>query len=144
VKAAVSSRELVRIRPISSVGVVLDHHLSARLAKAERGLATRVADGAVPPQPPLEHPQEHRDFAINVIVDPNLGLARVETVQPSRVLHERALPGDGQGQKQRVEACIVEALANVATRGQDQMLLIGRNRGKLVPGSVPPASGMLP
>ena len=37
-------------------------------------------------------------------------------MQPTRVLHERALPGHGQSQEQRVEARIVEAarMANAA------------------------------
>ena len=95
-----------------------------------------VADRAVAPQPSLEHPEEHRHIAVDVIVDPDLGLAGMEAMQPARVLHERALPGDRQREEQRVEARIVEALADVATGGQDQALLVGRDRGKLVSGSV--------
>lgn len=63
------------------------------------------------PAAPLEHPQEHRHFAVHVVVDSDLGFAGVEAVQATRVLHERALPGDGQGQEQGVEVRVVEALA---------------------------------
>jgi hypothetical protein len=64
----------------------------------------------------------------------------METMQPACVLHERPLPGDRQREKQRVEARIVEALADVAAGGQDQPLLAGRDRGKLVSGSVSSSS----
>ena len=59
-----------------------------------------------------------------------------EALEPPCVLHERALPGHGQGQEQRVEARVVEALTHVAAGGQDEALLIRRNRGELVPGRV--------
>ena len=44
-------------------------------------------------------------------------------MQPADVLLERALPGNGHGQEQRVQPGIVEAFADVTAGGQDDARL---------------------
>jgi hypothetical protein len=63
-----------------------------------RRLAPRIADGAVPAQPPLEHPEQHRHVAVDVVEDANLGLAWMEAVEAARVLDQRPLPRHRQRQ----------------------------------------------
>jgi len=50
------------------------------------------------------HPREHGHCQIRVVVDDDFFLLIVQAVEPTRVLHQRAAPGDRQGQEQRVEA----------------------------------------
>lgn len=52
-------------------------------------------------------------------------------MQPPRVLHERAFPRDGQREEECVEARVVEALADVAPRREEETLLVRWNRGEL-------------
>ena len=49
---------------------------SRRLGIPERRLAARVADRAVAAQPLLEHPQQHRHLAVDVVEDPDLASCR--------------------------------------------------------------------
>jgi hypothetical protein len=63
-----------------------------------------VADRPVASEPLLEHPQQERDLAIDVVVDANLRFAWMQTVESTCVLDEGALPGHGHGQEQRVQA----------------------------------------
>ena len=88
--------------------------------------------------------RKHRHLAVYVVVDPDLGLARVEAMQPAGVLDEGALPRDRQRQKERVQAGVVEALANVPTRGQDEALFVGREFGKLRRRGLPSTRGHAP
>ena len=81
---------------------------------------------------PLEHPREHRHFEVGVIVDAHLTLAFAQTVQPARVLRDSAAPRHGKRQEQRVQARIVEALADVPTSGKDDARLIARNGSELL------------
>ena len=82
--------------------------------------------------PPIEHPRKHRHFEVGVVVDSHLTLAFAQTVQPARVLRDGAAPRHGKRQKQRVQARIVEALADVPTGGKDDTGLIARDGGKLL------------
>ena len=52
-------------------------------------------------------------------IDPHLALAVVKTMQAACVLGDGPPPRDGQREKQRVESWIVEALAHVLARGQN-------------------------
>ena len=89
----------------------------------ERPVVAVVPDRLVPPQPLGEHPRQHRDVAIDVVVDAHLELALVQTVQSSRVLHDRPLPRDRHRQEQRVQPGVVEPLTEEAARRQHQPLL---------------------
>ena len=80
--------------------------------------------------PPLEHPREHSHIEVGVVVDSHLALAFAQTVQPARVLGDGAAPRHGKRQKQRVQARIVEALADVPAGGKDDACgLIARDGG---------------
>ena len=75
------------------------------------GEEDRVADRLVTAAAPVEHPREHRDVEVRVVVDAHFALAVVQPVQPAGVLRDCAPPRDRQREEQRVEARIVEALA---------------------------------
>ena len=49
---------------------------------------------------------------VDEIDDPYVGFARVLPVQAARVLLQRALPGDGQGEHQCIEWRMIEAFAD--------------------------------
>ena len=51
-------------------------------------------------------------------------------MQSPRVLHEGALPGDRHRQKERVESWVVEALADVAARRDEDAFLEVGDRGE--------------
>src|SRR5205807_18973 len=53
-----------------SVRVDLDHEVALRLGIAEGRLSSGVAHGPVPAQALLEHPEQHRNLAIDVVADP--------------------------------------------------------------------------
>ena len=61
----------------------------------------------------------------------------MQTVQPARVLSDRATPRHGQRQEQRVQARVVESLAHVLARRQDHPPLIGWNRGQSISDGLP-------
>ena len=115
--------------------VVLNGALFSRLGESERRLASCVADGAIRSEALLEQPQEHRNLPVDVVVDPNLGLCRMRPVKASAVLDERALPRDRHREEEGVETGVVEALADVATRREDEALGRVQNRGKLIGGA---------
>ena len=69
------------------------------------------------------HLREHCLIPIDVIVDNHVTLRRVEAVEPSSILGERAAPRDRHGQEQSVEPRIIEALAEIAAcRHEDPFL----------------------
>src|SRR5215211_2602770 len=61
--------------------VVLDGALLGRLGESERRLAAGVPDRAVCGEPLLELPQQHRDLAIDIVVDSDLRLRRVTSME---------------------------------------------------------------
>ena len=72
------------------------------------------------------HRQQHRHAVIDIVEDLNHALRRVDAVEATGVLLDRAAPGHGQGKEQCVEAGIVEPLANVAAGcEQHPRLLVG-------------------
>src|SRR5207249_2567380 len=111
--------------------VVLDRRLLAELRGRERGLVSCIADRPIPPQPLLEHARKQRDPTIDVVVDAHLALSRAQPVEAPRVLDERALPRHGHGQEERVQPRVVEPLANVATRRENEALLTVRDGRQL-------------
>jgi len=64
------------------------------------------------------HRGQNWHAAIHIIINDNLAFAVVQTMQATNVLLQRAAPRNRHGQKKRVEARIVEALADVTARGQ--------------------------
>ena len=55
----------------------------------------------------------------------------MQPVEAAGVLHQRALPRDRQRQEQRVEPRVVEALADVPPRREEQSLLVVRDAAQL-------------
>jgi hypothetical protein len=51
---------------------------------------------------------------IDVVDDENLRFSVMLPVQPADILSQRALPGDGHRQEERVEPVIVNALSDIA------------------------------
>jgi hypothetical protein len=115
-----ASRELIDLLELpKDVLVILDDPIGARLREPERRFTAGVADGAIAAQALFEHPQQHRYFTVDIVVDAHLRLARVQPVKPTRVPDQDPLPGYGERQKQRVEPGVVEALPDVSARGQE-------------------------
>ena len=94
---------------------------------AERQLAASVADGSIGSQSPLEHAQQHWHFTIDVIEDSNLGLVRMNAMQPAGVLDQSPLPGNGHGQEERIESCVIKTLSDIAACCEYEPLLSVRN-----------------
>ena len=58
------------------------HGLRIRFLVPSRHRVSRVADRAVSTLALLEHPVEHGDLAIHVVVNPDFRLARVQAMEP--------------------------------------------------------------
>ena len=78
-----------------------------------------VADRPIARPPPLVHPGEHGDLAIDVVDDARLELARVRPVKAPRVLDERPAPGNREGEEERVDLVRLEQRADVGRRPED-------------------------
>ena len=111
-----SSKVLVPVEFSEHVVVVLDGCFVRRLNVPERRLPPRVADCAVASKAFLEHSQQHRNFAVDVIEDADVTLAGVEAMQAPGVLDEGPLPRDRQRQEERVKPRIVEPLSAIQRR----------------------------
>lgn len=101
-----------------------------RINSGRAVVTDRVTDGLVAAAPFVEHPREHGYRTINVIVDSHLGLVGVKSVEPPDVLLERAPPRDWQREKECIEPAVVEALADVAPRRDDDARRVLRDRGE--------------
>src|SRR3990172_8318335 len=122
------SRELVRgIERSDGLVVVLDDELVG--GRAGLSLVLGVADGSIPAEPPLEHAQQHRHVAIDVVEDPDLPLPGASTVKPAGVLDQRSPPRHGKRQEERIQPRVVEAFADVASGREDEALLTLWNPG---------------
>src|SRR5204862_6494796 len=75
--------------------------------------------GTVAAQAFLEHPGEDGDVAVDVVVDADLYLPRMQAMEATRILHQRALPRDRHREKERVEPRVVESFTDVAA-GRDE------------------------
>jgi hypothetical protein len=71
-----------------------------------------VPDGSVASQAALEHAGQHWYATINVVVDPHLALARMESPDSAGVLNECPLPGSRRGEEEGIQLGIVESLAD--------------------------------
>ena len=69
----------------------------------------------------FEHARQHRHIDVGVIVHAHFALAFMQAMQTPDILRDGASPGNGHGQKKRVEARLVEALPDESTRGQHHL-----------------------
>jgi hypothetical protein len=69
------------------------------------------------------HSSEDRLSLINVVEDDHLALRWVQTVEPARILGQRAAPRDGHCQEQGIKARVVEALTEISASGQQYAFL---------------------
>lgn len=82
-------------------------------------------------------PDSHRHLAIDIVVDADLALGRMQSVNSTGVLDESALPRDRHGQKQSVESSVVETLADVSASRDDDSLAGSGLFGEAFPGPTP-------
>jgi hypothetical protein len=87
------------------------------------------------------HSGQNRHAHVDVVVDNHLTLRVVETVQPAGILGKRTFPRDRHGKEKRIEAGIIETLAEIAPgRDNDAFLGLGNRgetRGDVVSGVLP-------
>src|ERR1700682_4074243 len=95
------------------------------------GLLKHVTERPISRSPPCRHARQHRHQFIDIVDDENLGLPVMLTVQTANILGQRAFPGDGHREEERVEPLIVKALTKIAPRGEDEPFLIIRCLGYL-------------
>ena len=78
---------------------VRPHRLSSRSSPCEfprslhlqNGLVQAlIANGSIAGQPPFVHPRQDRNPLIPIVVDPHLGLVRMQSMPPACVLHDGA------------------------------------------------------
>jgi hypothetical protein len=79
----------------------------------------------------FEHSGEHGDLAIYVVDNPNLAFSRMQPMQSSGILHERAFPRNRQRKEQSVQAGIVESFPDVSAGCQQEALFFCWNRSEL-------------
>ena len=90
-----------------------------------------IAEGAVPAKQSGEHPHEHGNSLINVVVHADFVFVVMKPVQSSAVLLQCAPPGYGHGQKERVQAGIIKSLPDVASGGENDTWSLVGNGSKL-------------
>ena len=79
--------------------VVLDCQIFDCLGETERSFSAGVTDSSIGSEALLEHPQQHWDVSVYVVVDPDFGLAGVMSVKSPAVLNQCAFPGDGHSEE---------------------------------------------
>ena len=85
-------------------------------------LFDRVAKRAVSGPPLCSHPRQDWYCRIHIVDDDNVRFPGIQSVEPSHILGQCPLPRDRHCQEQRIEPCIVEAFANVASGRQYEAL----------------------
>src|SRR6266567_1562825 len=98
----------------------------ADCAARSAGVLALVPHRAIATKTSFEHAREDGQAAVHVVVDPDLLLLRQMPMKTPGVLDERALPGNGEGEEEGVQARVVEPLACVAARRENDALFIGR------------------
>ena len=97
--------------------------------RSAAGLCDLIPERPVPRAAPVGHLGQDWLQGIDVVVDDHLPLCGVDPMEAAGILRQRPSPRDRHGKEQRVEACIVEALAEVAPCRDDHALLpIGDTR----------------
>lgn len=76
------------------------------------------------------HAPQDRDLEVAVVVDPRFVLAGMRAVQSPGVLHDGALPRDRHREHERVQAWVIEALADESPRREDEPRFVGRQLGE--------------
>ena len=77
-----------------------------------------VAQSLVAGASAVEHPVAHGNVQVHVVMHTHLLFACVAAVQTPHILRYPPAPGDGKGEKERVKPRVVEALAKIRSRGQ--------------------------
>ncbi|MER9657847.1 hypothetical protein NKJ26_31240 [Mesorhizobium sp. M0152] len=72
-----------------------------------RNRATDIPFSALP------HARQDRHLFVDIVDDENLGLPVMQAVEATDVLSQRASPGNGHREEERVKPLIVEALAKI-------------------------------
>src|ERR1039457_2203079 len=111
--------------------VALDFEVTCGLSKPEERLASRVTDATVTAQALLEHPEQHRNVAINVVDDLDFVLCWMQAMEPTCVLCQRALPRYRESQEERIKPSIIKPLTNVAACCDNNSFLAARDRSEL-------------
>jgi hypothetical protein len=78
-------------------------------------LFDRVAERAVSGPPLCSHPRQDWYCRIHIVDDDNVRFPGIQSVEPSHILGQCPLPRDRHCQEQRIEPCIVEAFAKLAS-----------------------------
>jgi hypothetical protein len=104
---------------------------SIRLAIRKRSIlrVDCISQRFVSSQPLVEHPGEHRNRGIDVVVDLDRFLAVMLAVQPADILLQGSPLRDRHREKERVQTRVVEAFSDVAARG-NHYSRAGFRRGK--------------
>ena len=90
------------------------------------------------------HLRQHRFALVNVIVDDHFSLRCMEAMKSACILGEGSAPRYRDGEKQRIKACIIESLTEIATgRDYDALLGVGDGFQFLDRGCVPSTSFLL-
>ena len=84
-----------------SAQISAKHEVVVDLAEAQRCFALGVAEGPVAAQAFGKHPGEHRHLDIDIVIDADLTLGRMQSVNSTGVLDESALPRLAQGRNLR-------------------------------------------
>ena len=96
------------------------------------GLFKRVTERPISRSPPCRHARQHWHQLIDIVDDDNLGLCGMLAVEATDILSQRAFPGYGHREEERVEPLIVKTLTKIAPRGEDEpFLVIGHSKGSL-------------
>src|SRR5579859_2064792 len=75
---------------------------------------------------------EHRDVAVDVVIDDHFPLGVMKPVKTTGILRQGSPPGDRHGEEERVQALVVKALPGVATGRHDHpLVLLGVRRKAL-------------
>jgi hypothetical protein len=103
------------------------HYICGPARYGTGGEEDRITDGFIAAAAPVEHSRKHRHVEVCIVVHTHLALAVVEAMQSAGVLGNGSSPGNGKGQKQRVQPRIVEALTNVLPSSQNHSGLLTRD-----------------
>src|SRR5439155_22021562 len=78
-----------------------------------------VAERLVSATASVEHPRQHGNVQIRVVINPHFAFAFVEAMQSAHILSDRSPPRNRQREEQSIETRVVESLADESSRGQN-------------------------
>ena len=114
---------LLVFSPVTVVGSCLAQRVPKTFSLQNGFVNALIAYGPIAGHPAFVHPRQDGNPPIHIVVDPRLGLPRMQSMQPSCVLHDGAPPRDRHGQEQGVQSRLVEALPDVPPGRKDQEFL---------------------